>query len=240
MNEILLPLLAFITSALTAVTGIGGGMILIACMPGLLPGAAIVPVHGMVQLFANSSRAFFGWQFLRWDFLLAFIAGAVIGGLVAAAITREINLEYTPLLIAAYILFSTWGPGLRLKQKSNGEFVIIGMLQTGLSMIVGATGPLGQASLLRHQLKRDALVVTAALMMTFTHLTKVILFALLGFAFLSYWKIILGMSIGVIAGAFIGTHIRYKIPEQHFKRILKWLLTLLAFRMIYITLIPTS
>ena len=236
MNDILLTLLAFVTSALTAVTGVGGGMILIACMPGLLPGAAIVPVHGMVQLFANSSRAFFGWQYLRWDFLLAFIAGSIIGGGAAAVLTREINLEYTPLLIAGYILFVTWGPGIKLKKKSDSEFVVIGMLQTGLSMIVGATGPLGQASLLRHQLKRDALVVTAALMMTFTHLIKVALFGLLGFSFIAYWKIILGMSIGVIAGAFVGTQIRYRIPEERFRRILKWLLTLLAFRMIYITL----
>ena len=235
MNEILLPLIALATSTLTAITGIGGGMILIASMPGLLPAPAIVPVHAMVQLFSNSSRACFGWRFLRWDFVLAFIAGAIIGGLISAAITREINLEYTPLLIAAYILYNVWGPKLKLKPP-RGEFVIIGMLQTGLSMIVGATGPLGQASLLRHQLKRDTLVVTAALMMSFTHLIKIILFALLGFAFLAYWKIIVGMSVGVIAGAFLGTQIRYRIPEKQFRQALKWLLTLLALRMIYITL----
>ena len=58
-NDILLILIAFGTSTLTAITGIGGGMMLIAIMPGFLPAAAIVPVHGMVQLFSNSSRAFF-------------------------------------------------------------------------------------------------------------------------------------------------------------------------------------
>ena len=237
MNEILLISLAFVTSMLTAITGVGGGMILIACMPGLLPASAIVPVHGMIQLFANSSRAFFGWRFLRWDFVLAFIGGAIVGGLISAAISREINLEYTPLLIAAYLLYTVWGPKLELKKPLAGEFAIIGMLQTGLSMIIGATGPLGQAALLRHQLKRDSLVVTAALMMIFTHLIKVILFALLGFAFLSYWKIIIGMSAGVIVGAFVGTHIRYRIPEALFRKALKWLLTLLALRMIYITLV---
>jgi uncharacterized membrane protein YfcA len=103
-------------------------------------------------------------------------------------------------------------------------------------MIVGATGPLGQAALIRRQLRRDALVVTAALMMSFTHLIKIVLFALLGFSFLAYWKIILGMSLGVIAGAWMGTRIRYRIPEDPFRKILRWLLTLLALRMIYITL----
>ncbi len=72
--------------------------------------------------------------------------------------------------------------------------------------------------------------------MTFTHLIKIILFGLLGFSFISYWQIIVGMSFGVIAGAYIGTKLRYQVPEARFKIIIKWLLTLLAFRMVYITL----
>ena len=190
----------------------------------------------MVQLFANSSRAIFGWRFLRWEFVLAFIAGSVIGGLIAAGVTRKINLEYTPLIIAAYILFTVWGPKLEFKKPLKGEFVAIGLIQTGLSMLVGATGPMGQAALLGKGLQRDALVVTSALMTTFTHLIKTVLFALLGFSFISYWEIILGMSAGVICGALLGTHIRYKIPQALFQKILKWVLTLLALRMIYITL----
>jgi len=235
--EILLILLAFGTSTITAITGIGGGMILIAVMPGFLPATAIVPVHAMVQLFANSSRALFGWRFLRWEFVLAFIAGSVIGGLIAAGLTREINLEYTPLIIAAYILFTVWGPKVEFRKPIKGEFVAIGLVQTGLSMLVGATGPMGQAALLGKGLQRDALVVTSALMTSFTHLIKIVLFGLLGFSFISYWEIILGMSAGVICGTLLGTHIRYKIPQALFQNILKWVLTLLALRMIYITLV---
>ena len=145
MNEILLVLFALVTSTLTAITGIGGGMMLIAIMPGLLPAAAIVPVHGAVQLCANTSRALFGWRHLHWQYLLAFIGGGIIGGLLAAAVRREINLEYTPLLIAAYILYTVWGPRFNLKIPPRGAFVSIGLVQTALSMIVGATGPMGPA-----------------------------------------------------------------------------------------------
>ena len=235
-NDVLLILIAGATSAVTAVTGIGGGMMLIAIMPGFLPAAAIVPVHAVVQLFANSSRAMFGWRFLRWEFVLAFIAGSILGGSIAAGIAREINLAYTPLFIAAYILFITWGPAPKFKKPPPGEFVIIGALQTGLSMLVGATGPMSQAALMARGLKRDALVVSGALMTTFTHLTKVLLFALLGFSFIEFWQVILGMSIAVIVGALIGTRIRYQVPEALFRSILKWALTLLALRMIYLTL----
>ena len=235
-NDVLLILIAGATSAVTAVTGIGGGMMLIAIMPGFLPAAAIVPVHAVVQLFANSSRAMFGWRFLRWEFVLAFIAGSILGGSIAAGIAREINLAYTPLFIAAYILFITWGPTPKFNKPPPGEFVIIGAIQTGLSMLVGATGPMSQAALMARGLQRDALVVSGALMTTFTHLTKVLLFALLGFSFIEFWQVILGMSIAVIVGALIGTRIRYQVPEALFRRILKWALTLLALRMIYLTL----
>ena len=236
MSNLLLIFIAFATAALTAVTGIGGGMILIAFMPGFLPAAAIVPVHAVVQLFSNSSRAWFGWRFVRPHFALAFIAGSIFGGLIAAAISRHINLEYTPLLIAAYILYNVWFPGIQLSKPIRGEFVFIGLLQTGLSMIVGATGPMGQSALMRKGLERDALVVTSALMTGFTHLIKILLFALLGFSFAAYWEMILGMSIAVIFGALLGTRIRYRINEVLFRQILKWLLTLLAVRMIFLTL----
>jgi uncharacterized membrane protein YfcA len=235
-NDLLLIAIAGATSMLTAVTGIGGGMMLIAIMPGFLPAAAIVPVHAFVQLFANSSRALFGWRFLHWEFVLAFIAGSLIGGTIAAGIAREINLEYTPLFIAAYILFTVWGPPLKFSNPPRGEFVIIGTVQTGLSMLVGATGPMALAALVARGLQRDALVVSGALMTTFTHLIKVLLFALLGFSFTGYWQLIAGMSVAVIVGALLGTHIRYRVPEALFRRILKWALTLLALRMVYLTL----
>ncbi len=233
-DEILLAGFAFATSTLTAISGIGGGMILIALMPGFIPAPAIIPVHAMVQLVSNASRALFGWRFLRRDFLLAFLAGAVAGGLLSASIAREIDLEYTPLFIAAYILYSVWWRGPRLRFPGRGEFVAVGFVQTALGMLVGATGPMGQAGMLRRQLGRDALVVTAAAMMSFTHLVKILLFAWLGFSFFTYWQTILGMSLGVIGGALLGTRLRYRIPQDRFYRGLKWLLTLLALRMIYL------
>ena len=234
-NDILLILIAGATSALTAVTGIGGGMMLIAMMPGFLPPAAIVPVHAVVQFFSNFGRAAFGWRHLRFEFALAFIAGAILGGGVVAMIAREINLDYTPLFIAAYILYVVWGPPLKFDKPPPGEFVVIGAIQTGLSLLVGATGPMSQAALMARQLQRDALVVSGALMTCFTHLVKVGLFAIIGFAFADYWQLILGMSIAVLVGALVGTRIRYRVPEATFRRILKWALTLLALRMIYLT-----
>ena len=48
LSEMFLIVAAFFTSMTTAIAGIGGGVMLIAMMPGFLPVAAIIPVHGVV------------------------------------------------------------------------------------------------------------------------------------------------------------------------------------------------
>ena len=45
MNELALVPIVFLTSALAAVMGMGGGILLIAVMPGLIPAAVILPLH---------------------------------------------------------------------------------------------------------------------------------------------------------------------------------------------------
>ena len=53
INEALfygLVLLSAATSLLTAVAGAGGGAVLIGVMALVLPGSAVIPVHGLVQM----------------------------------------------------------------------------------------------------------------------------------------------------------------------------------------------
>ena len=177
MNEFFLILIAFCTSSLTAVFGLGGGMILIAFMPFFLPAPAIIPIHAATQLVSNGSRALFAWREIEWQFTVSFLIGSIIGGLLAAKLSTFINLHYLPLLMAAFILFNVWGGGIKFNANPKGEFVTIGFVQTGLGMMVGATGPMGQSTLVRKGLKRDEIVTTSAVFMVITHLLKLIYLA---------------------------------------------------------------
>ena len=51
-----LGLAALVTSALTAVAGLGGGIILIAILLLYLEPVAAIPIHGAIQLVSNVSR----------------------------------------------------------------------------------------------------------------------------------------------------------------------------------------
>ena len=52
----ILFIVAMLTSILSGVIGMGGGILLFSCMTLFLTLDVIVPVHGVVQLSSNSSR----------------------------------------------------------------------------------------------------------------------------------------------------------------------------------------
>ena len=58
--EILILILsAFLTSSISAVIGMGGGIILLGIMAIIIPeGYKVIALHGMVQLFSNTTRAY--------------------------------------------------------------------------------------------------------------------------------------------------------------------------------------
>ena len=47
---------SFVASFITAAFGIGGGALLLAFMATLVPTAALIPVHGVIQLGSNAGQ----------------------------------------------------------------------------------------------------------------------------------------------------------------------------------------
>ena len=59
METVILIVAAFITSSISAVLGMGGGIILLGIMALIIPeGYIVVALHGIVQLISNLTRSF--------------------------------------------------------------------------------------------------------------------------------------------------------------------------------------
>lgn len=183
METLFLIGFSFVTSTLTGSIGVGGGIMLLSVMPGLLPAAAIIPVHGAVQLASNTSRVLFGLRHVRWSIFWPFAGGAVVGALLGSRLLVRLPAEQLIPVLGLFILLVVWIPFPGRAFRLPGHYALLGALQTGLSLFVGATGALTNAFLLREDLPRDRLVITAGLLMTATHLLKILVFGLLGFAF---------------------------------------------------------
>lgn len=230
--EYILVPVAFLTSCLTGVMGMGGGMLLIAAMPGLLPAHAIIPVHAFTQLASNFSRAAFGWRNIAWEIVPAFTVGALLGAWLGGEVYSSLDMHWLPTVIGVLILVFTWIPLPQVPGGGQVALLVLGFYQTGLGMLAGATGPLGAALLLRRNSARDWLVVNTAVYMSLNHAVKMAAFILLGFSFAPWWKLMAAMAVAVIAGSWVGTRLRHLIPQGDFQRLFKVLVTVLALRMI--------
>ncbi|MGP2657505.1 TSUP family transporter [Malaciobacter sp. WC5094] len=232
LDELLLGLIAFFTSTIAGVVGLGGGMLLIAVLPSFLPLNAIIPVHGLTQMSSNISRAVFSYKDIQYETIPKFLIGSLLGVGLFASIISLISLEYVPLFIAIYILLSLWSQKFNEKIKKYENYYLVGFLQSGLSVVVGATGPLSMTLLFKDYKNRDKVVATSAALMSISHILKVFVFIYFGFVFFDYLGIMVTMIIGAILGSLAGTKLRNKIDGKRFTFLLKILLSVLAIKLI--------
>jgi uncharacterized membrane protein YfcA len=228
---LLIPI-AFLTSCLAGAIGLGGGVLLIALMPGLVPAAAILPIHSLVQLASNVSRAAFGWRHIDWTLIPALTIGAIAGAFVGGGVYANLELQWLPAIIGVLIILLTWVPLPQPRGGGQWSLLLLGFYQSGLGMLAGATGPLGAAVLARRSIQRDWLVVNTASYMSINHIIKTCAFAFIGFSFGPWLWLIAGMVLASVVGSWVGTWLRRFIPEIDFQRWFRLLVTLLALRMI--------
>lgn len=232
MNELILGLITFFTSTIAGIVGVGGGMMLIVILPSFLPLNALIPIHGLTQVSSNLSRAIFGYKDVQYEVIPKFLLGSAIGIGIFAAVLNLISLEYVPLFIGIYILLSLWSEKFNEKIKRYESYFLAGFFQTGLSMVVGATGPLTMTLLFKDYEDKNKVVATGAALMSITHILKVFVFMYFGFVFFDYIGVIVAMIIGAVSGSWVATKLRDKIDGKRFTMILKVLLSALAIQVI--------
>lgn len=210
----------------------GGGILLLAVMPGLLPPVAVLPLYALTQLTSNISRVAFGWREMDARLLPPIVLGGIAGAWLGSTLYAVLNLDWLPLLIGVFILLITWCP--LSKPRGRGSLVLIlpGFYQTGIGMLAGATGPLGAAVLAQYSQQRDWLVVNTAAYMSINHILRAAAYGLLGFSLGPWWPLLLAMIAATVAGSWLGTHLRKYLPQTDFSRCFRLLITLLALRMI--------
>jgi uncharacterized membrane protein YfcA len=238
--ELALVAIAFFTSTLAGAVGMGGGILLIASMPGLVPVQAIIPLHAVTQLASNGSRMLFGWSHIHWGLVPAFAAGAILGAWLGAEVYQGLNLRWLPAIIGVLILIITWFPLPQFRGGGQSALALLGFYQTGLGMVVGATGPLGAAVLRHYQSERDWLVVNTAVYMSVNHLLRVAAFGMMGFVFSPWLWLLVGMIAASILGSWVGTRLRSRIPQELFQRLFRLLVSVLAVRMIVLPIIESA
>lgn len=231
---VLLVVTAAFTSYLTASVGIGGGVFLLAVLSLVMPLAAIIPVHGLVQLGSNANRALMLWREISWRCVLFFLPGALLGALLAALFLVQLPLPVLQLAIASFILYLVWGPKLPKLMLGDWGTMIAGGVTTFLSHFVGATGPLVAAFIKqKHADQRQVSVSTFAATMVLQHGPKAVVYGAAGFMFKEWLLLVLLMIAAGALGTKLGLLQLAKLTDRRFTLLFNGVLTLLCLRLLW-------
>lgn len=228
----LLAGMSFVGGFFTAAMGIGGGVMLIAVMATLMPAAAVIPVHGVVQIGSNAARAVLQRAHIDWKTSLYFFLGSIIGVAIGGSIVVTLPTDILKGGLALFILYTVWGPKLKFVSDGYLSVSLIGLIASFLTMFFGATGVFIAGLMNQRGYTPRQFVGTHSVCMGLQHVLKIVVFGLLGFAFADWLGVIAMMLIGGVTGTFLGSLLLNRLPAAMFKKGLKVILTLLALNLL--------
>ena len=227
---LILAITALLTSILSGMLGMAGGMLLLATMFCFLTHAETIPTHAVVQLASNATRLTAFARSIAWPtvgrFLLGVVPGAIVGSVIYYRFgTPAASEPYLEMLVGAYILAVTFLPKPKRQDRDPGRWAwpATGALAGAAGLTIGATGPLIAPVFARCGFAKERLVATKAACQACLHLIKLPVFILAEKAgkFAAFDVRELGLLAGlmiamVIPGTLIGKRMLTRISETQF------------------------
>jgi uncharacterized membrane protein YfcA len=246
MELIILIISAFITSSISAVLGMGGGIILLGIMAIIIPnGYMVIALHGIIQLISNTTRAYVFRKYLKKKIVKEFLIGAIIGAGISAIIifllikffevslASEIKVDFLKPIIGVFIIWYLFLKGPK-KEKESKSFIKVGSISGLASIFVGATGPLIAPFFLNSNFTKENIIANKAACQMITHLTKIPLFIFFfNVNYTQEYKLLLPLILAVFIGTNFGKKILNMIPEKLFIRLFKTTLFIISIKLIF-------
>lgn len=221
---------AILTSALSGVVGMGGGMALVGVMAAVLPPAVVVPLHGVAQLASNFTRTLALLRHVSWR-LFAIYTPFLVGGTALAAWLWSPNaLAWFKPVIGAFLLcflvYRRVKPELR--NPPRWSYAPLGAVTGFLGVFVGATGPFIAPFFQRDDLEKESVIATKAAVQAVGHLLKLPAFLALGFDYLALTPLLAALVASVVVGTLLGRVVLERLSRRAFNALFEGTLTLLA------------
>ena len=245
MESIILISGAFITSSISAVLGMGGGIILLGIMAILIPeGYIVVALHGIIQLISNITRSYVYRRYIKGEIIRQYFPGAILGLGVSACIimiliqsfdiqsTKDIKVDILKPLIGIFIIWFLFGRRPKVKDEQP-HFFGVGAISGLTTIFIGATGPLIAPFFLQGKLTKKNIIANKAVCQAISHTGKIPLFIIFfKFNYFAELEILIPLIIAVFIGTNFGKLILQFIPEQIFRILFKGSLTIISIKLI--------
>lgn len=221
---------SFAGSFITAAFGIGGGGMLLAVLAVLVPPAALIPIHGVVQTGSNAGRMVLFWRHIYWPALPWFAVGTLIGVGIGGSIAVELPPQYVQIGVGLFVIYTV---AARAPRWFSRWPLLTGLISSFLTMFFGATGMFVASFTKSHKLPRHDHVATHATLMALQHGLKVVVFGLLGFAYGAWIWVIIAMIVVGLVGTYVGRLVLNRLTDARFAIALNTILILISLRLIW-------
>jgi len=231
--------MALITSVISGMFGMAGGLIFLAVLTTTVETSYIVPLHAAFQLISNCSRLAFFFKHIRWVVIKYFVMGLIPGSLLGIFIFSYMPKGFIKLLIGFFILLATFLP--ETKREKRFDLVIflpVGFISGLLGIFVGATGPISAPFFVRRDILKEDLIATKGTCQAISHIVKIPLFGFVGANIFPYWKIILLVGPVIILGTYVGKKLVGRISGRDFRLAFKIIISLIAVAIIIREILP--
>lgn len=169
----ILLIATLITSFISGVLGMGGGMILMGILSLLLPVSSAMVLHGFTQLISNGYRAYL----LRGSTQFSLIPRFLVGALLAFALL--LSIDFIPSTSHVFIALGlipflglTRSISININRFQTG--VLGGFIVTLVQLLTGTSGPLLDFLFVKSRLNRFEIIATKAFTQCIGHLIKLI------------------------------------------------------------------
>ncbi len=171
---------ALVTSFISGILGMAGGMIFMGVLIALLPVPQAMVLHGVTQLASNGWRAVLWRSSIDWRVF----RGCAYGTFVSLAVFALVQFV-VPKAIALIVLGLTPFVALALPKdlaldvKKRGHPFLCGVVCNALQLMGGVAGPILDVFFVRSDMDRRTVVATKASTQTLSHLVKIAYFGAL-------------------------------------------------------------
>ncbi len=221
----ILAVSALVTSFISGILGMAGGMILMGILLAAMPLAVAMMLHGITQLASNGWRAFMWRREVDWRVFRGYFYGAVVTtiffALVKIVVSKPIALVamgLTPFVTLAL------PEKLHLNVERRGHATACGIICSALSLTAGVSGPILDIFFVRSKMGRHAVIATKALTQSLSHIMKIGYFG----AFVSAQgaSVHPALAAMMVLLAFTGTslskHVIARMNDQSFRFWTRW------------------
>jgi uncharacterized membrane protein YfcA len=218
----ILAVSALVTSFISGILGMAGGMILMGVLLALLTVPQAMVLHGITQLAANGWRATLWRREIDWRVFRQSAYGALVA-LAAFTLVQVLVSKPVAFLVLGITPFAVLAlpEKLVLDVNKRGHSFASGVICTGLQLLAGVAGPILDIFFVRSKMDRRAVVATKASIQSFSHIVKIAYFALLvGSAqrgTVDFWLAVM-MVVLAITGTTLSRRVLEKLTDASFRQ----------------------